>query len=226
MNCVDILVYASCSTLPVSRLKLPAWPTGLARFAPVALALSAIVLVLPDVARSALAAPPARVLAPKELLDTYCSRCHNDERLSGNLTFATLSAEDLATGANLEQWEKILRMASRGEMPPRSRPQPSPDERATFTRWLESSLDRYAAAHPNPGRATIRRLNRAEYANAVRDLLAIDVSSELPADDSGYGFDNIADVLSVSPTRAPSTTKWSGMFDGGAVGKTMMSVVL
>jgi hypothetical protein len=87
-------------------------------------------------------------------------------------------------------------------MPPRSRPQPAPDERASFTQWLESSLDRYAAEHPNPGRATLRRLNRAEYANAVRDLLAVDVdvSTELPADDSGYGFDNIADVLSVSPT--------------------------
>ena len=159
-------------------------------------------LVLPDVARSALAAHPPAALPPRELLDTYCSRCHNDERLSGNLTFSNLSADDLATGANLEQWEKILRMATRGEMPPRSRPQPSPDERTAFTQWLGSSLDRYAGAHPNPGRATIRRLNRAEYANAGRDLLAIDVdvSSELPADDSGYGFDNIADVLSVSPT--------------------------
>lgn len=140
--------------------------------------------------------------APKELLDTYCSRCHNDERLSGNLTFSNLAASDLATGANLEQWEKILRMTTRGEMPPPSRPQPTSDERASFTQWLESSLDHYAVEHPNPGRATIRRLNRAEYANAVRDLLAVDVdvSTELPADDSGYGFDNIADVLSVSPT--------------------------
>jgi hypothetical protein len=136
------------------------------------------------------------------LLDKYCSRCHNDERLSGNLTFSNLSTRDLATGANLEQWEKILRMTSRGEMPPRSRPQPSPEARERFTHWLESSLDGYAAAHPNPGRATLRRLNRAEYSNAVRDVLAIDVDigSELPADDSGYGFDNIADVLSVSPT--------------------------
>ncbi len=120
----------------------------------------------------------------------------------GNLTFSNLEASDVAAGSNLEQWEKILRMTTRGEMPPASRPQPALAERADFTQWLASSLDQYAAAHPNPGRATIRRLNRAEYANAVRDLLAvdIDVSTELPADDSGYGFDNIADVLSVSPT--------------------------
>ena len=152
------------------------------------------VLVLPCVAWTA--------VAPNELLDTYCSRCHNDERLSGNLTFSNLSPHDIETGANLEQWEKILRMTTRGEMPPRSRPQPSPQERASFTQWLEASLDRRAGTHPNPGRATLRRLNRAEYANAVRDLLAIDVdvAGELPADDSGYGFDNIADVLSVSPT--------------------------
>src|SRR5689334_1506693 len=146
--------------------------------------------------------PPDAASAAVPLLDTYCSRCHNDERLSGNLTFSNLSAADVASGANMEQWEKILRMTSRGEMPPRSRPQPTPAERATFTQWLESSLDRYATEHPNPGRATIRRLNRAEYANSVRDLLAVDVdvSTDLPADDSGYGFDNIADVLSVSPT--------------------------
>jgi mono/diheme cytochrome c family protein len=171
-----------------------------------ALALGASALLLLGVAWSASSPPASAANAPATeqaaLLDTYCSRCHNDERLSGNLTFSNLSPRDLSTGANLEQWEKILRMTSRGEMPPRTRPQPSAEARASFTHWLESSLASYSAAHPNPGRATLRRLNRAEYANAVHDLLAIDldVSSELPADDSGYGFDNIADVLSVSPT--------------------------
>jgi hypothetical protein len=177
-------------------------------------------LVHSGVAWPAVATQHPPVLPPKELLDKYCSRCHNDERLSGNLTFSTLSAEDLATGANLEHWEKILRMTSRAEMPPRSRPQPSPDERASFTQWLESSLDRYAATHPNPGRATLRRLNRAEYANAVRDLLAIDVKvgGELPADDSGYGFDNIADVLSVSPTLMDRYLAVAGRISRLAVG--------
>jgi uncharacterized protein DUF1587 len=195
----------------VSTLKLPAWPVGRLRSARLALALGTGALVLLGVAWSASApAPPATNDSAQEqagLLDKFCSRCHNDERLSGNLTFSTLSAADLSTGTNLEQWEKILRMTSRGEMPPRSRPQPSPEARASFTHWLGSSLDRYAAAHPNPGRATIRRLNRAEYANAVRDLLAldVDVSSELPADDSGYGFDNIADVSAPSSRLSPAT---------------------
>lgn len=137
----------------------------------------------------------------EQLLDKYCSRCHNDERMAGDLSFATFRAADLATGTNLPEWEKILRMTTRGEMPPRNRPQPPAETMASFTHWLEASLDDYAAAHPNPGRATLRRLNRAEYANAVRDLLAmdVDISKDLPADDSGYGFDNISDVLTVSP---------------------------
>jgi hypothetical protein len=122
--------------------------------------------------------------------------------MAGDLSFASFRAADLTSGTNLAQWEKILRMTRQGEMPPRTRPQPSAEDRASFTTWLETSLDGYAAAHPNPGRATLRRLNRAEYANAVRDLLAlnVDIGAELPADDSGYGFDNISDVLTVSPT--------------------------
>jgi hypothetical protein len=164
---------------------------------------------------------PTAVSPHEQLLDKYCaSRCHNDERLAGDLSFATFRTTDLATGANLAQWEKILRMTSRGEMPPRSRPQPAPEAMHDFTHWLEASLDDYAAAHPNPGRATLRRLNRAEYANAVRDLLVIDadVGKELPADDSGYGFDNISDVLSVSPTLMDRYLAVAGKLSRVAVG--------
>ena len=77
--------------------------------------------MLPDVACPEVAAQPPRALAPRQLLDTYCSRCHNDERLAGNLTFSNLSDHDPDTGANVEQWEKILRMTTRGEMPPEIR---------------------------------------------------------------------------------------------------------
>jgi len=147
---------------------------------------------------------PARRL-PTDLsrrLSCWISIARNDERLSGNLTLSILKPDDPANGHNLEEWEKILRMLRRGEMPPHNRPQPTPEARSGFTDWLAASLDAHARAHPDPGRATLRRLNRSEYANSVRDLLAldVDVSSELPADDSGYGFDNIADVLTVSPT--------------------------
>jgi mono/diheme cytochrome c family protein len=166
-----------------------------------------VVVVLAALGYSVAEASPSTVSAPdvsahEQLLNDYCSRCHNDERMSGGWSLEALRTSDLTTGANLAQWEKILRMTSRGEMPPKDRPHPSLQAMTSFTQWLEASLDNYALAHPNPGRATLRRLNRAEYANAVRDLLAlnVDVSKELPADDSGYGFDNISDVLTVSPT--------------------------
>ena len=104
--------------------------------------------------------------------------------------------------ANDETWEKILRKLSLGEMPPATAVKPPKELRAEFTGWLSTSLDGIAAQHPDPGLTVLRRLNRAEYANALRDLLdlKIDVSNELPADDSGHGFDNIAEVLTVSPT--------------------------
>jgi hypothetical protein len=138
----------------------------------------------------------------EKILDKYCSRCHNDERMSGDWSLSTIHSKDISQGTNLSQWEKILRMTQTAEMPPSNRPQPTIQERQQFIDWLESSLDNYSRLHPNPGRATLRRLNRAEYSNAVRDLLALDIGldEELPADDSGYGFDNIADVLSVSST--------------------------
>ncbi|HEU0096449.1 MAG TPA: DUF1587 domain-containing protein, partial [Rhizomicrobium sp.] len=142
-------------------------------------------------------------LADREhLLTQYCSGCHNDRMKAGGWSVQMLHASDVQTGANTDLWEKILAKLSRGEMPPKGMPKPPAAELASFTGWLQGSLDRFAAAHPDPGRATLRRMNRAEYANAVRDLLGfnMDVSGELPADDAGYGFDNIADVLTVSPT--------------------------
>jgi Protein of unknown function (DUF1592)/Protein of unknown function (DUF1588)/Protein of unknown function (DUF1585)/Protein of unknown function (DUF1587)/Protein of unknown function (DUF1595) len=171
-------------------------------------------------AESADAVTPSLVSEHEQLLDKYCSRCHNDERLAGNWSLSNVQMTDVTQGIHLAQWERILSMISRGEMPPRTRPQPPADAMKSFTGWLETSLDSYAAAHPNPGRATLRRLNRTEYANAVRDLLAlnVDVSKELPADDSGYGFDNIADVLTVSPTLMDRYLAVAGKLSRLAVG--------
>ena len=164
-------------------------------------AASAVVARADDPPRAP-AAATTHVAGHTALLDTYCSRCHNDDDKVAGLSMEDLRDVDLAHGVHVEEWEKILRRASLGEMPPLTKPQPDAPARAAFVQWLQSSLDGYAAAHPDPGRATIRRLNRVEYANAVRDLLGlkVDVSAELPQDNSGYGFDNIADVLSVSPT--------------------------
>lgn len=142
--------------------------------------------------------------SPQAFLDAYCERCHNDERLSGNWSLSSIDTSDIEAGEQLHQWENILRVVERGEMPPpkRRKRQPSKMERVEFTGWLVGQLDSYSAANPDPGHATLRRLNRNEYSNAVGDLihLNVNISDSLPADDTGYGFDNIADVLSVSPT--------------------------
>ncbi|WP_242123425.1 DUF1592 domain-containing protein [Sphingobium sp. Sx8-8] len=179
----------------------PAWPGSILALS--ALVAAASVLARPE-ATPPLPAATASVApdAPPDLFGDYCSRCHNDSDRIANLSLDDLQNADLQHGAHIDIWEKVLRRVRQGEMPPLNKPQPTPAARAAFVQWLEGSLDAYAAAHPDPGRATIRRLNRVEYANAVRDLLAldIDVSRDLPQDNSGYGFDNIADVLSVSPT--------------------------
>jgi mono/diheme cytochrome c family protein len=136
----------------------------------------------------------------KKMLMQYCTACHNDRLKTAGMSVVPLDANNLR--ANQATWEKILRRVSLGEMPLRGAPRPPKERLQEFTAWLARSLDDDAAAHPNPGHATMRRLNRAEYTNAIRDLLALDVdfSKELPVDDTGYGFDNIADVLTLSPT--------------------------
>lgn len=133
-------------------------------------------------------------------LKTYCGRCHNDYQFYGNWSLSDVNASEVSRGENLPAWEKIFRMTLENTMPPPDRKQPSVEERAALTRWLQQTLDNHAAENPDPGRATLRRLNRTEYANAIRDLLNVDIALDLPPDDSGYGFDNIADVLSVSST--------------------------
>lgn len=154
-------------------------------------------------------------------LDEHCTECHNDDDLAGGLSLAGFAPQDVSAGLNLDTWEKVLRKTAAGEMPPPNREQPSSQSKVAFQQWLMSSLDERAAADPNPGRATLRRLNRAEYANAVRDLLAleVDVSQQLPTDDSGYGFDNIADVLSVSPTLFERYLSVAGRISRLAVGR-------
>ncbi len=103
-------------------------------------------------------------------------------------------------GGNAPLLEKVLRKVNTGQMPPPGLPRPDAVRTAEFGKWLEGALDAQGAADPNPGHPGVHRLNRAEYSNAIRDIFALDVNpgSELPVDDSGYGFDNIGDVLSVS----------------------------
>src|SRR5690349_9212840 len=131
------------------------------------------------------------------LLNQYCATCHSDKLRTGGLSLQRL---DLAhPAAEAETWEKVVRKLRAGMMPPSGAPRPERKTLDAFTSHLEAELDR--AAKPNPGTAGLHRLNRTEYANAIRDLLAldVDVSTLLPADDSSEGFDNIADALAISP---------------------------
>jgi mono/diheme cytochrome c family protein len=161
----------------------------------------------------------------KHLLQQYCSGCHNDKRMVAGWSVTPLDSANM--GPHDETWEKILRRLSLGEMPPKGMPRPPKEQINDFTHWLATSLDGMAAANPNPGRATLRRMNRTEYGNAVRDLLGldIDVSKDLPVDDTGYGFDNIADVLTVSPTLMDRYINVAGKISRLATGQTSRTPV-
>jgi mono/diheme cytochrome c family protein len=143
---------------------------------------------------------PATVATHAGLVEKSCISCHNDKTKTAGLSLQGLSLTDVPAHGAI--WEKVLLKVRSGEMPPPNvRTRPEPQVAAAFASFLERTLDGAAAASPNPGRAPVHRLNRAEYSNAIRDLLAVDVKpgAWLPVDDSGYGFDNIAAVLSTSP---------------------------
>ena len=142
-----------------------------------------------------------RASTQQALLDQYCATCHNDSLNTGGFSLDPLSVENVA--AHPEAWEKVVRKLRAGAMPPRPRPRPNQQEYDEFRGWLEGELDSAANANSNAGRTeTFHRLSRTEYHNAVRDLFALEVNVDelLPADDTSYGFDNIAGVLGVSPT--------------------------
>jgi cytochrome c553 len=146
--------------------------------------------VLAVLAASLYAQTPLESIASR-----YCVTCHNDKLRTAGLSLAAVAS------APPDTLEKALRKLRSGEMPPAGMPAPDAATRASVVHSLETQLDKLAADHPNPGAPGIHRLNRAEYRNAVRDLVGLDMDhgASLPPDDSGYGFDNIADVLTVSP---------------------------
>lgn len=137
-----------------------------------------------------------------EVIDGRCESCHNDYIYDGSWSVTEIDVNDISRGENLKRWEAILKSVAMGDMPPAEKKPLTSQQKTFLLTWLEDALDSYGEHHPNPGRSTIRRLNRSEYANSVRDLLAlnIDITEMLPGDDSGYGFDNNADVLGVSTT--------------------------
>ena len=153
----------------------------------------------PTAARSLGQDTPAGAELLRTTVRRYCLACHNDRTLTAGLSLQDVDADRVAEHAPV--LEKVLQKLRAGEMPPAGRPRPDTATVASLVAGLETALDREAAASPNPGAPAIHRLNRAEYRNAVRDLLGLDLdhARDLPADDSGYGFDNIGDVLTVSP---------------------------
>jgi mono/diheme cytochrome c family protein len=162
-----------------------------------------------------LATSPDRARA---LLDTYCVTCHNDRVKTANLSLQGLDLTKAADHA--EVWEKVIRKLRAGVMPPPESPRPSLAEYDGLRDWLEAEIDRAAAAKPNPGSVVLHRLNRTEYANAIRDLLdlRIDATNLLPPDDSANGFDNIAGSLTLSPTLLESYATAAARISRMAVG--------
>lgn len=134
------------------------------------------------------------------VLNQYCWDCHGDGARKGDVALdAFTNATTVLTDRKL--WERVLHVVSNGDMPPAKKPQPESQQRQVVTHWLESTLFPVDPKRPDPGRVTLRRLNRAEYNNTVRDLVGVSFQpgDTFPEDDVGYGFDNIGDVLSLPP---------------------------
>src|SRR5262245_3393341 len=159
-------------------------------------------LIVGCVAVSIFSGSPQSVSTQQAFLDKYCVTCHTEASKDKGLVPVALDKLDLSKiSKDAELWEKVLRRVETGVMPPPSAPRPDRNAAKGLTTWLTAELDRAAQANPNPGRPLLHRLNRTEYANAIRDLvsLEIDAATLLPPDDSAYGFDNIADALGLSP---------------------------
>ncbi len=158
-------------------------------------------LALPALAADdPLARPPAFKQEVGPLIERYCGRCHGPTNTKGNLNLLKFQDEK-AIVADREIWERVQEALENGEMPPKDRPQPTARESETIRDWIEATLSQVECKNTDPGRVTLRRLNRQEYNNTIRDLVGIDFkpADDFPSDDVGYGFDNIGDVLTIPP---------------------------
>jgi hypothetical protein len=200
--------------------------------------LAAIVLVVcsglllaavePVLAAAPAAAVPAHRATPAQwpLLGRYCADCHNTVDWAGGLSLEDVTPDSVTEDPAM--WEKAVRKLRTGMMPPPGKPRPSRTEIDALSGFLETRLDDSWKRLPNPGTKSLHRLNRSEYANVIRDLLQlkIDASTLLPADDSAEGFDNMADVLGVSPTLVQSYVAAAMKISRAAVGDPGMAPVI
>jgi mono/diheme cytochrome c family protein len=183
---------------------------------------SATVWSAPQAAEGPASRPssPAKAAADyRPAIDKFCVTCHNQRLKTGGLALDTLDLGNPT--ADADTWEKVIRKLRTGVMPPQGMPQPGAADRQGLASALEAALDRAAALHPYPGAPSMHRLNRAEYANAVRDLLALDIdpAALLPPDDPAYGFDNIGEVLALSPALLERYTSVAEQIATLAIGK-------
>jgi hypothetical protein len=165
---------------------------------PIAYRRAFILLFAASLSSSCTEAPPPQARADEHwpMLEKYCVDCHNATDLTADIAFDEMSPAAIANEA--EVWERVVRQLRSRTMPPPGGPRPASDEVDGFVAWMEASIDQEAA--PNPGNIELHRLNRTEYANAIKELLALDVDRGiLPVDDVADGFDNIARALQVSP---------------------------
>lgn len=193
-----------------------------------AVSIAVVTALMSLTAHAAAPATPAPKGAPKHwsVLEKYCVECHNTEDWAGGVAFDALTPESISSEA--DTWEKAVRKLRTGMMPPPGKPRPARATLDTFATELVSRLDQSAGSQPFPGTKSLHRLNRAEYANAIRDLLAyeVDVTTLLPEDNAAEGFDNIADVLSVSPTLIQSYVAAAMKISRWAVGDRSMAPTL
>ncbi|MBI3865487.1 MAG: DUF1592 domain-containing protein, partial [Planctomycetia bacterium] len=176
---------------------------GLVFFAPAAIcaAVTSVYAAEPALKPIAANAPaPAFAKDVQPVLVKYCYECHKGDQPKAGLAFDTFKDERTAV-TRRQDWERIARQLSTEMMPPVGKPEPTDDERAVLIRWIDARVLKIDCSKIDPGRVTIRRLNKAEYNNTIRDLLGVDVkpADDFPSDDVGYGFDHIGDVLSMPP---------------------------
>ncbi len=156
---------------------------------------------------------------PNKLIRTYCVSCHSGQKAAGGFNFAHLDASHPERSP--EAWEKVILKINSGMMPPAGQPRPAVSTAARAINTLAAQIDLNAERHPNPGRPALHRLNRTEYSNAVRDLLnvQVDTAALLPPDDMSRGFDNMSEVLNVSPTLLAAYVRAASRISREALGE-------
>jgi hypothetical protein len=164
-----------------------------------------------------------RAATATDLIGRYCTDCHNDAERTGELTLERMALTDV--GAHAEVWETVVKKLRGRMMPPAGEPLPEAAATDELVAYLEEQLDLAAAANPNPGTKSLHRLNRTEYGNAIRDLLALDIdaSAYLPNDSEAYGFDNIADVLGTDPSLMDRYLSAAWKITSAAMGDTNLA---